>query len=118
LRAQHLCYGMVKFERKEGFSPFKLRNSSPSPSLLFQALVHPLPYHGSLQCFVHCCAARNIPSLKEAPPAKVMLCALVASTELEKTLDAAKEVTKGAGVPSAKINSWSLCVVATRGPFE
>jgi hypothetical protein len=32
-----------------------------------------------------------------------MLCALVASTDLEKTLDATKEVTRGAGMPSAKM---------------
>jgi hypothetical protein len=31
--------------------------------------------------------------LKEAPPAKVMSSALVALTDLEKTLDAVKEVT-------------------------
>jgi hypothetical protein len=39
-------------------------------------------------------AARNIPPLKEAPPTKVMLCALVTSTDLEKTLDAVKKVTE------------------------
>jgi hypothetical protein len=47
--------------------------------------------------------ARKIPLLKEAPPAKVMSCALVASTDLEKDLDAAKEVTRGADVPSVKM---------------
>jgi hypothetical protein len=50
-------------------------------------------------------AARKIPLLKEAPPTKVMSCALVASTGLEKDLDAAKEVTGGASVPSAKMAS-------------
>jgi hypothetical protein len=48
-------------------------------------------------------AARKIPPLKEAPPAKVMSCALVASTDLEKDLDDVKEVTGGASVPSAKM---------------
>jgi hypothetical protein len=41
--------------------------------------------------------------LKEAPPTKVMSCALAASTDLEKDLDAAKEVTGGAGAPMAKM---------------
>jgi hypothetical protein len=52
---------------------------------------------------------------KEAPPAKVMSCALVTSTNLEKTLDAAKEVTEGAGGPSAKMagRPW---LVANRSP--
>jgi hypothetical protein len=45
-------------------------------------------------------AARKIPQLKEAPPTKVMSCALVTSTDLEKTLDAEKEVIGGAGAPS------------------
>jgi hypothetical protein len=44
-------------------------------------------------------AAWNIPPLKEAPTAKVMSCALVASTDLEKTLDAVKDVTGGADTP-------------------
>jgi hypothetical protein len=34
-RTQRLCCGMVKFQGKDGFSPFKSLNSSPSPSLLF-----------------------------------------------------------------------------------
>jgi hypothetical protein len=44
--------------------------------------------------------ARMIPPLREAPPAKVTSCALVASTDLKKALDAAKEVIRGAGAPS------------------
>jgi hypothetical protein len=48
-------------------------------------------------------AARKIQPLKEAPPTKVMSCALVTSTDLEKDLDAAKEVTDGAGAPSTKM---------------
>jgi hypothetical protein len=48
-------------------------------------------------------AARKIPPLKEAPPAKVMSSALVASPDLEKNLDAVKEVTGEAGVPLAKM---------------
>jgi hypothetical protein len=48
-------------------------------------------------------AAKKIPPLKEAPPAKVMSCALVASTDLEKDLDAVKEVTRGVGAPSVKM---------------
>jgi hypothetical protein len=47
--------------------------------------------------------ARKIRPLKEAPPAKVMSCALVASIDLEKTPDDVMEVTKGAGAPSAKM---------------
>jgi hypothetical protein len=60
-------------------------------------------------------AARKIPPLKEAPPAMVMSCALVASTYLEKDLDAAKEVTGGAGAPSVKMadQPW---FVATQAP--
>jgi hypothetical protein len=49
-------------------------------------------------------AARKIPPLKEAPPAKVMSCALVASTDLEKGLDAMKKVTRGASAPSMKMD--------------
>jgi hypothetical protein len=47
--------------------------------------------------------ARKIAPLKEVPPAKVMSCALVASIDLEKDLDAAKEVTGGVGMPSVKM---------------
>jgi hypothetical protein len=50
-------YGMVKFCAKEGFSPFKSLNSSPSPSLLFQnsCSSSPLPWipsmlHPPLRC--------------------------------------------------------------------
>jgi hypothetical protein len=59
--------------------------------------------------------ARKIPLFKEAPPAKVMSCALVTSTDLEKTLDVAKEVTGGAVMPSVKMASrpW---LVANRSP--
>jgi hypothetical protein len=62
-------------------------------------------------------AARMIPPLKEAPPTKVTSCALVTSTDLEKALDAAKEVIGGAGVPSVmmggqpvKSPSWRATV--------
>jgi hypothetical protein len=48
-------------------------------------------------------AARKVPQLKEAPPAKVMSGALVASTDLEKDLYVTKEVTGGASVPLAKM---------------
>jgi hypothetical protein len=48
-------------------------------------------------------AARKIPPLKEASPTKVMSCALVTLTDLEKTLDATKEVTRGANTPSVKM---------------
>jgi hypothetical protein len=81
---------------------------NPSTHLLLphfssKALVNPLPCHGSLQCSIHRCRQKEDPAIEEAPPAKVMSCALVTSTNLEKTLDAAKEVTGGAGVPSAKM---------------
>jgi hypothetical protein len=39
--------------------------------------------------------ARKIPPLKNASPTKVMLCALVASIDLQKDLDATKELTGG-----------------------
>jgi hypothetical protein len=57
-------------------------------------------------------AARKIPPLKEAPPAKVMSCALVALTYLEKDLDAAKEVTGGAGTPLVKMagRPWFVAI--------
>jgi hypothetical protein len=48
-------------------------------------------------------AARKIPPLKEASPAKVMSCALVASSDIEKDLDATEEVIGKAGAPSAKM---------------
>jgi hypothetical protein len=60
-------------------------------------------------------AARKIPPLKEAPLVKVMSCALVASTNLEKELDAAREVTRGAGVPLAKLAS-RLAMVCGHSP--
>jgi hypothetical protein len=47
--------------------------------------------------------AGKIPLLKEASPAKVMSCALIASADLQKDLDAAKEVTGGAGAESEKM---------------
>jgi hypothetical protein len=48
-------------------------------------------------------AVRKIPPLKEASPAKVMSCALVTLTDLEKDLDAAKEVTGGVVVSFVKM---------------
>jgi hypothetical protein len=48
-------------------------------------------------------ATRKIPPLKEAPPTKVMSCALVALTNLERAFDVVKEVTGGADAPSAKM---------------
>jgi hypothetical protein len=50
-------------------------------------------------------AARKIPPLKEELPANVISCALVALTDVEKDLDAAKEVTGGASAPSVKMVS-------------
>jgi hypothetical protein len=50
LRVQHLCSGMVKFQGKERFSPFKSINSSLSLSLLFQSSCSssPLPWIPSM----------------------------------------------------------------------
>jgi hypothetical protein len=48
-------------------------------------------------------ATWKIPPLKEAPPTKVMSCALVASTDLEKDLDAVREVIGGADMPLEKM---------------
>jgi hypothetical protein len=60
--------------------------------------------------------ARKIPLLKEASPAKVMSCALVASKDLQKDLDATKEITGGAGTPLVKMagQPW---FVANRSPM-
>jgi hypothetical protein len=60
-------------------------------------------------------AARKIPSLKEAPPTKVISCALVTSTELEKNLDATRDVTGGAGTPMVKMagHPWFVAIRAT-----
>jgi hypothetical protein len=55
-------------------------------------------------------ATRKIPLLKEAPPAKVMSCALVTSTDLEMDLDDTKEVTRGADTPSVKMAGRSAMV--------
>jgi hypothetical protein len=61
-------------------------------------------------------ATRKIPPLKEAPPTKVMSCAMVATTDLEKDLDAAKEVIGGAGVPSP-LTSQPQFVAITSMPW-
>jgi hypothetical protein len=55
--------------------------------------------------------------LKESQPTKVMSCALVSSTDLEKDLEVAKEVTGGAGVPSTKMASWLANPLAGRPWF-
>jgi hypothetical protein len=49
--------------------------------------------------------ARKVSPLREAPPAKVMSCALVTSTDQDRALDIVKEVTEEAGMPSAKMAS-------------
>jgi hypothetical protein len=51
-------------------------------------------------------ATSKIPPLKEALPAKVMSCAFITLTDLQKDFDAAKEATGGAGAPSAKMAGW------------
>jgi hypothetical protein len=48
-------------------------------------------------------AVRKIPPLKEALPTKVMSCALVVLTDLDKDLATAKEVAGGVGAPSVKM---------------
>jgi hypothetical protein len=69
-------------------------------------------------------AARKISPLKEAPPAKVESCALVAPTNLEKDLDAPKVVTGGAGAPSVNMAgrptplASRLWFVATQPPVR
>jgi hypothetical protein len=45
------------------------------------------------------------PTLKEASATKVLSCAFIASTDLYNDLDATKQVTGGAGTPSAKMAS-------------
>jgi hypothetical protein len=59
---------------------------------------------------------RKIPPLIEASPTKIMLSALITSTDLQKDLDAAKEVTGGAGVQSAKMASRSVMVCGQSVP--
>jgi hypothetical protein len=59
---------------------------------------------------------RKIPPLIEASPTKIMLCALITSTDLQKDLDAAKEVTVGAGTQSAKWPVGRSWFVANRSP--
>jgi hypothetical protein len=63
-------------------------------------------------------AARTIPPLKEASPAKVMLCSLITSTDLQKDLDAAKEVTGGASAPSVKMVSRPAMVCGQSVPCD
>jgi hypothetical protein len=46
-----------------------------------------------------------IPLLRDAGPTKLTSCALVASTDLEKALDAVKEVIEGASAPSAMMGN-------------
>jgi hypothetical protein len=49
-----------------------------------------------------CCPLRPWQGqFQEASPVKVSCCSLVASTDLEKALDKAKEETRGAGAPLA-----------------
>jgi hypothetical protein len=59
-------------------------------------------------------AMMMIPPLREAPPANVTSCALVTSTDLEKALDAGKEVIEGAGVPSVMMGGWPAKSPANR----
>jgi hypothetical protein len=89
--------------RRSGSLPLKSLNSPPSPSLLFQSFLHLLSTVDPFNALSTTTTTRKIPPLREAPPAKVMSCALVASTDLERAFDAAKEVTGGANVPSAKM---------------
>jgi hypothetical protein len=49
---------------------------------------------------------RMIPLLRQAPPTKFAPCALVASTGMEKALDAAKEVIRGVGTSSVTMAGW------------
>jgi hypothetical protein len=71
------------------------------PRLLF-ILSHAMDPFNALSTTV---AARKIAPLKEASPTKVMSCALIALTDLQKDLDAAKEVIGGASAPSVKMAS-------------
>jgi hypothetical protein len=82
------------------------------PHFSSKALVHSLPAMDPFNALSTTAARRKIPPLKEAPLAKVMSCALVASTYLEKDLDAAKEVTRGAGMPSVKMagRPWFVAI--------
>jgi hypothetical protein len=91
-------------KEKEGFSPFKI------PQLISFSLTSPpklliilSPAMDPFNALSTAASARKIPPWKETPPAKVMSCALVASKDLEKDLDDAKEVTGGAGTPSVKM---------------
>jgi hypothetical protein len=110
--------------RKRGSLPL-----NPSTHLLLshfslKDLLHPLPFYGYLQCFVHRCRRKEDPT-NERGITKVMSCALVASTNLQKDLDTAKGVTGGASAPSAKMVgrsdrslSWSAMVCGQLVPHD
>jgi hypothetical protein len=104
LRVQHAYCGTVKFRGKRRFSPFKIPQLiSFSLTSLPKLLCILSPAVDPFNTLSTTAAARKTPPLKEAPPAKVMSCALVASTDLEKDLYAVREVTGRAGAPSAKM---------------
>jgi hypothetical protein len=95
-------------EKKEGFSPFKIYqlisfSLTSLPKLLFILS----PAMDAFNDLSTAAAARKILPLKDMLPTKVMSCALVASTDLENDLDAAKEVIGGVGAPSVKMASRS-----------
>jgi hypothetical protein len=58
------------------------------------------------------------PPLIEASHAKVTSCALVASTDLEKALGAAKEVIRGAGAPSKMTGGQPTTIGGRLTPLE
>jgi hypothetical protein len=95
---------MVEFRQKRSILSFINPSTHPLPltslpKLLF--ILSPVMY--PFNALPTAAAIRKIPPLREAPPTKVMSCALVTSTDLERAIDTAKEVTGGADAPSTKM---------------
>jgi hypothetical protein len=104
LTDQRSYYGMVKFQGKEGFSPFKSLNSSPSPSLLFQRSCSPspLPWIPSMLYPPLPPQGRSNRWKRHHPPRSCHV--LWSQWQMtQKDLDAAKEVTGRAGASSTKM---------------
>jgi hypothetical protein len=100
---------MVKFHQKTSILSFINPSTHPLPHTSLPKLLFILsPSMDPFNALSNAAATRKIPSLRDAPPAKVMSCALVASTDLERALDAVKEVTGGAGAPSTKMANLSV----------
>jgi hypothetical protein len=96
-------YGMVKSREKRGSLPLNPSTHLLLPHFSSKTLAHPPPIMDLFNTLSTTTPARKILPLKEASPTKVVSCALIASTDLHNDLDAAKEVTGGASMPSANM---------------